>query len=1055
MRKLFTLVSMLLLFCAMANSQTRAITGTIRDAKGEPVPFASVKIKGGKSGVSADANGKFSIIAKQGDVLVVSATDITQKEIAVGSGNTVDVDVIRSQASLSEVVVTASGIRRTDKALGYAISKVDPDALLQKSEPDMLKGLQGKVAGVDIRSSQGTPGAATRIQIRGNASFQSTQPLIVVDGVPYSNTQLTTSSQTSGGTAYGSGIANLDPNDIATMNVLKGVAASSLYGSRAAAGVILITTKSGSASRNKKGIGVNVRSSVSWENVANLPKYQNDYGTGAQFGYSNSNGSWGPSFASLDSIPAWPDYKAAYPDLFPSANIKYRAYPNNVKDLFKTGMLYENSVGITGGDDKSSVALTLSNLTQSGYIENSDYGRNNVGIGAQTKLKDWITVGGNFSYVRSKQKGGYFGENQVDGASSVFARTLFLGRNWDLNLPYQDKNGVPLTPNGGGQFDNPRWAALNNVATTFEERTVAGVRTEIRVNDWIRINYNFGANTSTIGRREITEINSRAASGLGRLVVDNFRQQELESVLLLTLNPKLNDDFDLRVIFGNEINQRTSTRQYSTGEQFIVPGLYTLDNTKTQTFNPSGDTYSRRRLLGYYTDITLGYKNYAFLNVSGRVDKSSTLPVKNNTYFYPQASLSLVFTDALNIKTNWLDYGKVRASWARVGNDANPNSIEDVFNVGVNFLGQPTASRSGTTFDPNLTPEFTNEIEVGTNLSFWKKRINLDLSVYRKISTDLIAPVSLPESAGYTQLYTNFGEISNKGIEIDLTVRPIQTKSFNWDIHGAFTKNKNIVVKLKDGIERFATGGVLTSISPYFEAGLPYGYLRGTKSLRDENGNLLINPATGGMIVADDQGMIGDPNPDYKLGITNTFSYKGIFLSALFDMTKGGDMYSVTVTSELGRGVTQDTKDRETSWVIPGVYGDPNTKAPILVGGKEVQNQTRITTNDLYFSPNATTGATFGINTATEWNVYDATVYRLREVTLGYEIPKSLFGKLPINAATISFSGRNLWFLAPNFPKYSNFDPEVNSYGATNVQGIELSAAPTTRRYGVNLNITF
>ena len=1053
MRKLCMFLCMLCLFATTAFSQTRAITGIVRDAKGDPVPFASIKIKGGKTGVSADANGQFTINAKQGDVLVVSATDITAKEITVGAGNTVDVSVVRSQASLSEVVVTASGIRRQDKALGYAISKVDPDALLQKSEPDMLKGLQGKVAGVDIRSSQGTPGAATRIQIRGNSSFQSTQPLIIVDGVPYSNTQLTTSSQTSGGTAYGSGIANLDPNDIASMNVLKGVAASSLYGSRAAAGVVVITTKSGSASRGKKGVGINVRSSVSWENVANLPKYQNDYGTGSQFGYSNSNGSWGPAFKSLDSIPAWPDYKAAYPELFPSANIKYRAYPNNVKDLFKTGMLYENSVGLTGGDDKSSVALTLSNLSQSGYVENSDYGRNNIGLGGQTKLKDWITVGGNFSYTRSKQKGGYFGENQVDGASSLFARTLFLGRNWDLNLPYQDKTGKPLTPNGGGQFDNPRWAALNNVATTFEERTIAGARAEVKVNSWIKINYNFGANTSTINRKEVTEINSRAASGLGRLIVDNYRLQELESVLLLTLNPKLNEDFDLRVILGNEINQRTTTREVNQGDQFIVPGLYTLPNTKTQAFGT--DAYSRRRLLGYYTDITLGYKNYAFLNVSGRVDKSSTLPVKNNTYFYPQASLSLVFTDAFNLKTNWLDFGKVRASWARVGNDANPNSIEDVFVVGTNFLGQPTASRSGTTYDPNLTPEFTNEIELGTNLSFWKRRINLDLSVYRKISTNLIAPVSLPESAGYTQLYTNFGEISNKGIEIDLTVRPIQTKSFSWDIHGAFTKNKNIVVKLKEGIDRFATGGVLTSISPYFEAGMPYGYLRGTKSLRDADGNLLINPATGGMIVADDQGMIGDPNPDYKLGITNSFSFKGFFLNALFDMTKGGDLYSVTVTSELGRGVTQDTKDRETSWVIPGVYGDPNTKQAILVGGKTVPNQTRITTNDLYFSPNANNGATFGINTATEWNVYDATVYRLREVTLGYELPKKLFKKLPFNTVTVSMSGRNLWFLAPNFPKYSNFDPEVNSYGATNIQGIELSAAPTTRRYGVNLNVTF
>jgi hypothetical protein len=326
---------------------------------------------------------------------------------------------------------------------------------------------------------------------------------------------------------------------------------------------------------------------------------------------------------------------------------------------------------------------------------------------------------------------------------------------------------------------------------------------------------------------------------------------------------------------------------------------------------------------------------------------------------------------------------------------------------------------------------------------------------YNKTSTNQIAAIGTPPSSGYQFKYLNFGEITNKGVEVDLTVRPVRTQDFSWDVRGIFTKNRNIVTKLTEGVERVSLYNALTEVSPYLEAGKPFGYLRGTLSVRDDEGNLLINPATGGMIESLQQGMVGDPNPDFKLGITNSFSYKGAFLSVLWDMTKGGDIYSVTISSLLGRGVTNDTRDRETSWIIPGVYGDPNTGEPILDGGKKIPNQTRITTNDLYFSPNPTTGATFAINTPTEWNVYDATVYRLREVAIGYEFPKSLFKRLPIGSLSVSFTGRNLWHLAPNTPKYTNFDPEVNSYGATSTQGIELSAAPTTRRYGFNLNVTF
>ncbi len=1049
MRKSLSLLCVFLCLTIATFAQNAPITGQIKNDKGEPVPFATVRLRGSNKAVSADQNGNFSIQVPKGSTLEVSATGFQSKDFNVGQQSTLDLALAASTSNMDEVVVTAVGIRRSEKALGYAISKVNPDDLLQKSEPDMLKGLQGKVAGVDIRTSQGTPGAATRIQIRGNNSFfGETQPLIIVDGIPYSNDQVTTSSQTSGGTAYSSGIANLDPNDIATMNVLKGSSAAALYGSRASNGVIIITTKSGSASRSKKGQQITFKTSVSAEKIANLPDYQNSYGAGSNYSYSNSNGSWGAPFSSRDSIPVWPDYKTAFPAEFPSSNVAYRAYPNNVKDLFRTGVVYENSLGFTGGDEKTSIGLTASQLTHNGYVPHSGYTRANLGLGGSTKLDIGLNLRGNFSYTRSKQNGGFFGENQVDGAASLFARSLFLARNWDLNLPFEDASGKNLTPNGGGQFDNPRWSAKYNRAITEEERYIAGMHADFNINKWIRFDYNLGTNINTLGRREITEIGSRGAEGLGKLVVETYRKQEIESNLLLTFTPNISQDFSFRGVLGNNINQRTTTDLVQTGNKFITKGIYTLGNTSLQAF--TDDNYERRRLMGVFGNVTLGFRDYLYVDLTGRNDWSSTLPVENRSYFYPSVSGSFVFSDALKLQGKVLDFGKIRAGWAKVGRDADPYLLNNVYTLNPNFLGQPTATLPSFAYNANLKPEFTTEVELGTQLSFLKRRVELDFTWYRRISTSLIAAITTPASSGFQSFNTNFGEISNTGVEIDLTVVPLRLKDFTWSVRGIFTKNKNIVEKLQEGVLRFPKFNVLTSLSPYLEAGQPYGYLRGTRSLRDAQGNLLINQSTGQLIESPDQGFIGDPNPDFKMGITNTFTYKGVFLNFLFDMTKGGDIYSVTLSSLLGRGVTNDTKDRETGWIIPGVYGDVNTGLPILDANKNpVPNQTRITTNDLYF------GTTFAINSSTEWQVYDATVYHLRELNIGYEIPKSLYKKIPVNGVSLSLTGRNLWFLAPNVPRYTNFDPEVNSFGATGVQGIELSAAPTTKRYGINLSVTF
>lgn len=1045
-------VCMHFLFSALfVFAQVRPVTGKITNAEGRAVSFATVTVKGVQGGKAADEAGNFTIEAAPGATLVFSAAGYATMELNIGEQTNVSV-VMNNQGALTEVVVTALGIRRADRGLGYSVAKVDPNLLVQKSEPDVLKSLQGKVAGVDIRSSQGTPGAATRIQIRGsNTFFGESQPLIIVDGIPYSNDQVTTTSQVSNGGAYSSGIANLDPNDIASINVLKGSSAAALYGSRASNGVIIITTKSGSA-RRTRGTQISLKSSVSTETIANFPEYQNEYGAGSQLGYSNSNGSWGPAFADLDSIPAWPTLKAAYPELFPSANIAYRPYPNNVKDLFRRGWVYENSVNLSGGSDKSSVGITLSHLNHKGYVPNSNFTRANIGLGASTSLDIGLNVSGNFSYARVNQQGGFFGENQVGGTASQFARSLFLARNWDLNLPFEDRLGNPLQPNVTG-YDNPHWSARYNTVKTDEERFVAGFHADMNILKWMRVDYNIGTNIALLDRREVTEIGSRAAEGLGKLVLEDYRKQELESNFFITLTPGVGKDFTLRTVLGHNFNQRTTTDAIQTGNKFITRGVYTLNNTSQQQF--TDDFYSRRRIIGVYADATIGFRNYAFLNGTVRNDWSSTLPVENRSYLYPSVSASLVFTDALQLSSNVLDFGKIRASWAKVGRDADPYQLQDVYEINANFLGLPSATLPATSNSPDLKPEFTKEVELGTQLSFFKRRAEIDFTWYNRKSTNLIAVITTPASSGYQQQVTNFGGIRNKGVEIDLLVRPVRTQNFNWEVHGIFTKNKNVVTELTSGVDRIQMFPVIAGINPYLEPGLPFGYLRGTVSARDADGNLLIDPVTGWIITADDEQMIGDPNPDYKLGITNSLSYKGFSLNVLWDMTKGGDIYSVTVSSLLGRGVTKDTRDRQSSWIIPGVYGDPNNPGqPLLVNGKTVPNHTIITANDLWFSSGSAAGS-FAINSATEWNVYDATVYRLREVTLGYELPKSIYKNLPIQRITMSLSGRNLWHLAPNMPRYTNFDPEVNSFGSASVQGIELSAAPTTRRFGLNLNVNF
>lgn len=1027
-------------------AQERPVSGKVTDNTGLPLPGVNIVIKGTSTGVQTDFDGNYSINASPTQTLVFSFIGMKSQEKSA-STTRINIQMQEDAEELESVVITAFGIKRNPKDLGYSVSSVKAEELTENSEPDLIRSLNGKVAGVNVNVSSGVAGASNQITIRGVTSFTGdTQPLIIVDGVAYNNTQVTTSSQVTGGGGYESALSSLDPNDIASVNVLKSSAAAALYGSRAVNGVIVITTKSGSSGMSKANkMSVNYSSGTYFENIANLPDYQNSYGAGANFNYSNANGSWGPRFDTLETIPTWGNLLAAFPELGPTQ--PYVAKPNNVKDLFRTGTVLENSIGLNYSGVDGSFNVTISDLRQDGYIPFNNYDRSSIAAGGTFKLANKLNVGANLSYSNTKQIGGFFGENQYDGASSSFARTLFLARNWDFNLPYINPvTGYSVTPNAG--YDHPLWSWEHDKITTNTYRTVAGINLNYEFSKNISASYRAGINRYNLDRREVRDLGSRAEGGVGSLTSDNFTNEDIESTLMLNFDYALSETVGLKAIIGNNVLQNTTDRIANYGKEMKVPDIFSFSNF----LNVSNlvDENERKRNVALFADVTFSFKDFLFLNATGRNDWSSTLPKSNNSYFYPSVSLSFILTEALKTDSDILTFAKIRGGIARVGRDAPAEFLNSTFSMGVAYNNIATIYNRDFLPDSNITPEFTTEIEVGTDLEFFKRRIMLDFSIYKKVTTDLITPVSVPSSSGFSTYRTNLGEMENKGVEVGLTLVPIQNDNFKWSLYTTFTKNKNEVIELIEGLDRFALN---PNEVGYVMPGQPFGVFYGTKFARDENGNYLINQAGGGIIQDPEPGIIGDPNPDFKMSFTNSLAYKGLSLRAQFDWRQGGDVSSSTIESLLGRGVTKDTEDREKTFIIPGFYGN-NDGTPILDGsGNQIPNTTQLSMNELYFSPAG--GNTFAINSVDEARIYDGTVFRLREISLTYDVPKKLIERTPFGSISLSAIGSNLWYFAPNVPKYTNFDPDSTSYGSTTLQGIEVSSAPTAKRYGFRLNLTF
>jgi TonB-linked SusC/RagA family outer membrane protein len=1078
------LAMMLLLCCASAYSQ-RTISGTVTDQNGEALIGASVLLKGTNIGTITDIDGSYSlnVPAGQNQVLLISYTGFREIEIPLGTSNVVNAS-LEQGILLETAVVTALGIQRDEKALGYAVQNLEGDQIQQVVEPDPLRALQGKVAGVNIVGSSGAPGSATRITIRGNSSLLgNNQPLIVIDGIPYDNSQYRTNLGLSGGGAYSNRMADIDPNNIKSINVLRGAAAAALWGSRAANGVLMITTKTGSKA-DKKGLGISLSSSVYAERIANLPDYQNTYGTGTNFNYQQVNGSWGAPFigtrpyATLDSIPHWYQGRLGFDNL-EGVNVPYRAYPDNVKDLFRTGITYDNSITITGGGGNSSIGATLSFLTNEGYVPNTGFDRTSISVGGNTQLSDALSVSANLNYTRTEQNGVISGVGALGGNNpSAFARALYLGRNWDVHgQPFQNPidNGSEFMV-GRGNADNPLWSYENAGFSSEVDRITAVILPRWQVTEGLSFNYRLGVNAYSQRNQEFIRPGSTGPSanpGVGEIFDHDIAYQEIESNFFVNYETDLTPGLTFSAIAGHNVNQTTVEQQSYRGINYVIFDIDDIDNTNNVVPYPlpAGIGFSRSRLVGVYGELGLAYNNWAYLNVSGRNDWSSTLPSDNRGFFYPAVSASASLLDALDVSSNVLDFVKLRAGWAEVGNATSPYLLSNVYLVNSTLVTSPAPTASfpftptgGTTTpaltltdvekDPGLKPERTREYEFGVDVRLFKGRITLDATYYNKLSSDQIANVSVPNSNGFEQFLTNFGEVSNKGYELALGIMPFKNPNgFTWNTFTTFTRNRNIVEKLTEGVEeiQIETGSSFAgSVISVLRPGQEYGLLLGSVSQRDENGNLLINPSNGQLIDAPAPAIIGNPNPDFRVGFINSFNWKGIGLRVVFDWQQGGDLYSNTVLSMLGRGVTMDTEDREVNRIIPGVYGDPNTGLPLRdESGNTIPNQTMVEVNTLWF------GETFAINGVDEWSVFDASYLKLREIAVSYTLPPSVLGRIPIEKATISLTGRNLWFYAPGFPEHINYDPEINQFGSSNKQGIEYSTTPGVKRYGVSLNLTF
>jgi TonB-linked SusC/RagA family outer membrane protein len=1068
MRKIASLLCAMMFMMHIAVGQTVEVSGKVTDDNGSPIAGASVQDKATKVGTSTDAAGNFKLTARRGAILVISSVGYDTREIVANTADFQGIQMKAANQALSEVVVTAQGIRREKKALGYAVSTVDKKALELRPESDVVRLLNGKAPGVNILPPSGISGSGTNIIIRGvNTITGGSTPLFIVDGVPFD-----ASTNAQAGFQYGnttsSRFGDLDPNNVESISVLKGLSATTLYGELGRNGVVLVTTKNGANRRVNKKTEITVSQSLFLNKPGNLPDYQNSYGGGfdQSLGYAFFS-NWGREYRTPPDSVTHPYSRAALAGAFPELQgTKIANVPaNSVEKFFRTGIIRTTSVNMsTALGNNSSFSANYGYTDDEGFTPGNRVIKNNFGMGGNVKLANNFMFTGTFNYAttdfKSPPTSTSFGSNP--SVSSVFGNLLYTPRSVDIQgLPWEnpiDHSSVYYRPSN--DIQHPIWTVNNsfngqkinrifgNMALKYDITKQLSLMYRIGYDNYSDYNYFSQNKGGVVGGTDYTLGMHRTVTGINNI---------WDNSIIAQYSSPLGKDIRLGVTAGANSQNRKYSQQGQRSRQQLVYGLFDHDNFIVHDNNSEDgsrlDFKSETLSVGVFAQAELAYREWMYLTIGGRQGWSSNLEADNRGLFYPSASVSFIPTAAIEgLKGNsTLNFLKFRAGYATSANFGSPYNTRPILNISTNVfvdrVGTILNSNSISNLLPNpdLKPELQQEIEVGTEGRMFNNRFSFDVTYYNRTSSDQILRRDLDPSTGFTATFINAGNLRNQGWEIQLGVTPIRTRNFNWEITLNYTRNRSEVYDLPEEVKQIVVDG-FSNEGLFAINGYPLGVIQATYALRDSGTTAVsakptgerIVDASGNYITSGQIGILGDPNPDFVSALINQFTWKGLSLRVQFDYTKGGDMLSYTNGTLPGRGLTKDTDfDRYQGLILPGVKEDGTP------------NDIQISASQAYFN---NLSGFFGVQ---DLITYDATVVRLREASLSYQFPTAWFAKTPFGGASITFSGQNLWYNAPNFPEFVNFDPETSSLGVSNVRGLEYLSGPTSKRYGVSVRVTF
>lgn len=1039
----------------LARSQTKSVTGQVLDDKGGPIPYASIKEKGTSTGVAADIDGRFVISVGNKSTLTISAVGFINKDIVVDGQSDISVILVPS-STLQEVVVTALGVSRQKRSLGYAAQGVKGDQLVEAANTSLAGALQGKVSGVQITPSSGMPGASALITIRGARSFTGNNtPLYVVDGMPIASEADLSTGNSVTGTDFANRAVDIDPNDIASIEVLKGQAASALYGIRASNGVVVITTKSGRGAAKGKPV-ISFNSSISFDRLSRYPELQNTYAQGTAGSYSpTASMSYGPKLSDLPKSPSYggetankyTDADGMHPGQYyvpqrAQAGLDPWATPaihNNIREFFNTGTIFNNSISILNATDRGSYAVTLGSTNQKGIVPHTGMNRYNAKIAGETRLSNHFRASFNGNFINS----------DIDKAPSandgIIATVYPAPVSYDLKGIPDHYEGNIYKPTGyrGGSFVNPYWGMEHNTfiekTNRFFGNTNVTYSTDLSGSMKLNVKYQIGTDVYTTNYQDIWSYGSptRGTNNNGDITEYSYTNTTLNSLLTGDLKWNINSDFDVDLLVGNEVSNTNTKYIWAYGSSFAFPGWNHMDNTGSKDASESSYRY---RTIGNFANLSLSYQQMIYLSLTGRQDIVSTMPSNNRKFFYPSASLSFVFTELKGLNnSSFLNYGKLRFSIAQVGqagtyrqNFYTVPSYGGGFYSGTPILypinGVKAYIPNNVLYDPNLKPQNTTSYEIGTDLNFFSGLIELSYTYSRQNVKDQIFSVPLPGSTGASSLRTNGGQIHTNAHEATLNINVIRKPALEWSIGANFSKIDNYVDKLAPGVESIFLGGFVT---PQVRAGIgdKFPVIYGVGYKRNNEGKVVVGDD--GIPIAGAPGVIGVAAPDFILGANTRLKYKMFTLTAVMDWKQGGQMYSGTTGLLNLYGVSKESEEAriKDAVIFEGAVKEDNKPNDIVVSGyKNIQ---------AYFQ---------NINDIDESSIVNSSFIKMREIALRIQaIQKANFG------LGVNFFVRNLlvWTNSPYL------DPE-SSQGNTNMAGsFERFTLPQTKSMGIGINIQF